>query len=162
MRDQKFSHTKIKGLFVQDCQILPKLVKKTLKLSKKLQKKKDKPIMVCTCSQIQRIYKSQTHYSCRVGLSWSIQKIEPNKMLERILTRNARKLKWVYDTVVMLVGTSNGCWNLGRKIKNSLFFCLDNDMIIWWSSRYYDDPLCRDHHGSSVSSVSKPWLQSKG
>ena len=28
-------------------------------------------------SQIQRIYKYQTHYSCRVGLSWSNQKIKP-------------------------------------------------------------------------------------
>ena len=31
---------------------------------------------------------------------------------------NARKLEWVYDTVmILLVGTSNGCLNLGRKIK---------------------------------------------
>ena len=31
MRAQKFSHTKIKGLFIQMFQLLPKLVKKTLK-----------------------------------------------------------------------------------------------------------------------------------
>jgi len=161
MRDQKFSHTKTKGFVVQDGQDVPitsQISRENFEMIKELQKRRI--MYVCTCSQI---HKSQTHYSCRVGLSWSIQKIEPNsKMLERILTRNARKLKWVYDTVVMLVGTSNGCWNLGRKIKNSLFVCLDNDMIIWWSSRYSDDPLCCDHHGSSVSSVSKPWLQSKG
>lgn len=61
--------------------------------------------------------------------------------------------------MLLLVGTSNGWWNLGRKIKICLFVCLDNDMIIWWSSRYYDDPLYCDHLGSSQSSVSKPWLQ---
>lgn len=61
--------------------------------------------------------------------------------------------------MLLLVGTSNGWWNLGRKIKICLFVCLDNDMIIWWSSRYYDDPLYCDHLGSSQSSVSKPSLQ---
>ena len=61
--------------------------------------------------------------------------------------------------MLLLVGTSNGWWNLGRKIKICLFVCLDNDMIIWWSSRYYDDPLYCDHLGSSQSSVSKPCLQ---
>lgn len=45
-----------------------------------------------------------------------------------------------------MVGTSNGCCNLGRNIKNCLSVRI---MIIWWSSRNYDDSKCSDHHGSS-------------
>jgi len=145
VRDEELSHTTIEGLFAQNCQDVPitsQISKENFEIIKKLQKRRISLCMVCTCSQIERIYKSQTQYSCRVGLSWPIPKIEPNcKMLERIQTRNARKLKWAYNTVVMLVGTSNGCWNLGRKIKNCLFVRLDNDndhlmiiKILWWSS----------------------------
>jgi len=51
-------------------------------------------------------------------------------MLEMILTGNGGKLKGAYNKVVMLVGTSNGCCNLGRKIKNCLFVCLDYDHLM--------------------------------
>lgn len=70
-------------------QLLPKLAKENVEITE-ITEQKEKPMVF---SQIQRIYKYQTHYSCRVGLSWSNQKIKPkNKTLEEILTGKERKL----------------------------------------------------------------------
>lgn len=99
---QRFSHTEIKGYFIQNGQDVPitsQISKENFEMIKKLQKRRISLwyVLVLRLKGFTQILKDSFQLP-----SWAVlvnsELIEPkSKMLERILTRNGRKLKGVYN-----------------------------------------------------------------